>query len=196
MDLSIPKCCDSLHSSFPLWDPALNVVAAPAAVCPALGAEHAAALLPGILSPVSRALLENSPPSAGLESPSLVWVQEKPLKVSFIQYQHFTDTWAANSLGFKETEICCTLMNLRWTVSLLASKKTWDEGECFDPWGGEGALDWAAKCTCCRTYSAASPPGWSCSPWPLLVQEVQRSNTLACPRPEAADSQQDGFPVI
>lgn len=195
MDLSIPKCCDFLHSSFPLWDPALNVVAAPAAVCLTLGAEHAAALVPGILSPISHILLENSLSSAGLGSPSLVWVQDKPLGVSFILSNLHISELQMVGLGFKETELCGTLMNLGWTVPLLALKKTWGEGKCFDPWGGEGALDWAAKTTCRRTSSVTSCPRWSCSPWPLLVQ-VQRSSMLACPRPEAAGSQQDGFSVF
>lgn len=72
MDLSIPKCSDFLHSSFPLRDPALKVVAVPAAVCPTLGAEHAAALIPSILSLISCILLENSPSSAGFKGHSSV----------------------------------------------------------------------------------------------------------------------------
>lgn len=153
MDLSIPKCCDFLHPSFPSWDSSLIVVAAPAAVCPALGAEHAAALAPSILSSISHILLENSSSSAGLTSPSLVWVQQKPPEVSFLLWQ-FTDIWTANGgTRFKEGELWCTLMNLTgWTVPLLVLEKIpWVEGQYVDHWGGEGVLGWAVESTCSRT---------------------------------------------
>lgn len=93
-------------------------------MCLTLGTEHAAALVPGILSPISHILLENSLSSAGLGSPSLVWVQDKPLGVSFILSNLHISELQMVGLGFKETELCGTLMNLGWTVPLLALKKT------------------------------------------------------------------------
>lgn len=106
-----------------------------------------------------------------------VSAREKPLKVSLqISWLQMV------GLGFKITDFCCTLMNLAWTVPLLALKEIREEGKCFDPWRGEGALGWAVKTFCCRTYSVTSLPRWSCSPWPLLVQEVQRSNNVCLPK--------------
>lgn len=184
MDLSIPEHCNSLHSSFPSWDPGLSI-AAPAAVCPALRAEHAAAPVPSILSPILHILLENSPSSAGLESPGLVWVQEKSLKVSFI-LQNFTYIWTANGGTIKKQSFHVNELRMDCASSCLEENLKWRQ--VF--WSLRGRRGPVLSCQShllqdlfCNFTSQVV-----LSSLTLLLQEVQKSNMPACPRPEAVDS--------